>query len=64
MLYFSRSAAQQAAPHELLQLTGVTGECRVMCFHPWGDITLPLMQVPVSIVKDIGPSSIHYLASC
>jgi len=41
---------QQASQHELLQLTGVAGECRVMCFHPWSDITLPLMSVP-DIVK-------------
>lgn len=37
---------EQSKLNDLMKLSGVTGECRVMCFHPWSDITLPLMSVP------------------
>lgn len=33
------------ASHPLLQMQGVTGDCRVMCFHPHSNVTLPLMTV-------------------
>eukprot|EP00045_Choanoeca_perplexa_P003603 m.32160 g.32160 ORF g.32160 m.32160 type:complete len:257 (-) comp12133_c0_seq1:8-778(-) len=29
-----------------MQLSGVSGQCRVMCFHPHSNVTLPLMTVP------------------
>lgn len=32
--------------HPLLKIQGVDGKCRVMCFHPRSDVTLPLMSVP------------------
>jgi len=32
--------------HPLLKSQSVTGTCRVICFHPRSDITLPLMTVP------------------
>ncbi|CAJ0917480.1 unnamed protein product [Ranitomeya imitator] len=30
--------------HPLLQARSARGVCQVMCFHPWSDITLPLMS--------------------
>ncbi|XP_073334793.1 galactose-1-phosphate uridylyltransferase [Pagrus major] len=30
--------------HPLFQSTAARGVCKVMCFHPWSDITLPLMK--------------------
>lgn len=30
--------------HPLFQSKAARGVCKVMCFHPWSDITLPLMQ--------------------
>ncbi|XP_040276783.1 galactose-1-phosphate uridylyltransferase [Bufo bufo] len=30
--------------HPLLQTSSARGVCQVMCFHPWSDITLPLMS--------------------
>lgn len=36
---------EQAHEHELLQCSSARGECRVMCFHPFSDLTLPLMAV-------------------
>ena len=29
----------------LFQTAQARGTCKVMCFHPWSDMTLPLMQV-------------------
>lgn len=29
----------------LFQTAQARGTCKVMCFHPWSDITLPLMQL-------------------
>lgn len=29
----------------LFQMSEARGDCRVMCFHPWSNITLPLMSV-------------------
>ena len=48
---FSPAAEEQSKLNDLMKLSGVTGECRVMCFHPWSDITLPLMSVPVGSAK-------------
>ncbi|XP_019638565.1 PREDICTED: galactose-1-phosphate uridylyltransferase-like [Branchiostoma belcheri] len=31
--------------HPLLQAASARGKCQVMCFHPWTDITLPLMSL-------------------
>ena len=31
--------------HPLLRSAPARGTCQVMCFHPWSDITLPLMSV-------------------
>ncbi|XP_007901313.1 galactose-1-phosphate uridylyltransferase [Callorhinchus milii] len=31
--------------HPLLQARVARGVCKVMCFHPWSDVTLPLMSV-------------------
>ncbi|XP_031553754.1 galactose-1-phosphate uridylyltransferase-like [Actinia tenebrosa] len=31
--------------HHLLQCKPAQGTCRVMCFHPWSDLTLPLMMI-------------------
>ncbi|XP_043106060.1 galactose-1-phosphate uridylyltransferase isoform X3 [Puntigrus tetrazona] len=38
--------------HPLFQSKAARGVCKVMCFHPWSDITLPLMQ-PAEIRKVI-----------
>ncbi|XP_021783109.2 galactose-1-phosphate uridylyltransferase isoform X2 [Papio anubis] len=32
--------------HPLFQAKAARGVCKVMCFHPWSDVTLPLMSVP------------------
>ncbi|XP_051785786.1 galactose-1-phosphate uridylyltransferase [Erpetoichthys calabaricus] len=37
--------------HPLFQVRAATGVCKVMCFHPWSDITLPLMQI--SEIKNV-----------
>ena len=29
----------------LFQTAQARGTCKVMCFHPWSDITLPLMEL-------------------
>lgn len=29
----------------LFQSAAAQGTCKVMCFHPWSDITLPLMEI-------------------
>eukprot|EP01147_Barroeca_monosierra_P001603 gene1603-4740_t len=42
----------QHEAHSLFKLQGVRGECRVMCFHPHSDTTLPLMEV-LDILKVI-----------
>eukprot|EP00055_Hartaetosiga_balthica_P015753 m.95488 g.95488 ORF g.95488 m.95488 type:complete len:443 (-) comp8949_c0_seq1:1179-2507(-) len=34
----------QANLNELMKLSGISGECRVMCFHPHTNMTLPLMD--------------------
>ncbi|XP_077989138.1 galactose-1-phosphate uridylyltransferase-like [Glandiceps talaboti] len=31
--------------HELLRSESAFGKCQVMCFHPWSDITLPIMSL-------------------
>ncbi|KAK3550316.1 hypothetical protein QTP86_024316, partial [Hemibagrus guttatus] len=31
--------------HPLFQTKPARGVCKVMCFHPWSDVTLPLMQL-------------------
>lgn len=36
---------EQSHEHELLQCSSARGECRVMCFHPYSDLTLPLMTI-------------------
>ncbi|XP_054756482.1 galactose-1-phosphate uridylyltransferase-like [Lytechinus pictus] len=42
---------QEGAPtpgtneHHLLKCAPAVGTCQVMCFHPWSDITLPLMSL-------------------
>ncbi|XP_020904612.1 galactose-1-phosphate uridylyltransferase, partial [Exaiptasia diaphana] len=40
--------------HHLLQCKPAKGTCRVMCFHPWSDVTLPLMSIPeiVSVIQE------------
>eukprot|EP00912_Choanoflagellata_sp_UC4_P000895 UC4_evm2s551 len=39
-------APEPPAPkHPLFRSEGVRGECKVMCFHPHSDVTLPLMKV-------------------
>ncbi|TRY88032.1 hypothetical protein DNTS_026623 [Danionella cerebrum] len=38
--------------HPLFQCKAARGICKVMCFHPWSDITLPLMQ-PLEISQVI-----------
>ncbi|XP_066506942.1 galactose-1-phosphate uridylyltransferase isoform X3 [Hoplias malabaricus] len=38
--------------HPLFQTRPARGVCKVMCFHPWSDVTLPLMQ-PEEIRKVI-----------
>ena len=39
--------------HHLLQSEAAFGTCRVMCFHPWSDLTLPLMsQAEIRTVID------------
>jgi hypothetical protein len=37
----------------LFQSAQATGTCKVMCFHPWSDMTLPLMEVKdiVSVIE-------------
>ena len=32
--------------HPLLKCEAAYGTCKVICFHPWSDITLPFMSVP------------------
>ncbi|XP_038598706.1 galactose-1-phosphate uridylyltransferase [Tachyglossus aculeatus] len=32
--------------HPLFRAEPARGVCKVLCFHPWSDITLPLMSVP------------------
>ncbi|XP_031801284.1 galactose-1-phosphate uridylyltransferase isoform X4 [Sarcophilus harrisii] len=32
--------------HPLFRAEAAQGVCKVLCFHPWSDITLPLMSVP------------------
>ncbi|KAJ8402042.1 hypothetical protein AAFF_G00372770 [Aldrovandia affinis] len=34
-----------ARDHPLFQTKAARGVCKVMCFHPWSDITLPLMEL-------------------
>ncbi|KFP85106.1 Galactose-1-phosphate uridylyltransferase, partial [Apaloderma vittatum] len=31
--------------HPLFQAAAARGVCKVMCFHPWSDLTLPLMSL-------------------
>ncbi|XP_062938049.1 galactose-1-phosphate uridylyltransferase isoform X5 [Cynocephalus volans] len=49
--------------HPLFQAEAARGVCKVMCFHPWSDMTLPLMSVPeirtvidawASVTEDLG----------
>uniref|UniRef100_A0A6I8P449 Galactose-1-phosphate uridylyltransferase n=1 Tax=Ornithorhynchus anatinus TaxID=9258 RepID=A0A6I8P449_ORNAN len=32
--------------HPLFRAEPARGVCKVLCFHPWSDVTLPLMSVP------------------
>ncbi|XP_078008823.1 interleukin-11 receptor subunit alpha isoform X8 [Phascolarctos cinereus] len=32
--------------HPLFRAEAARGVCKVLCFHPWSDITLPLMSIP------------------
>uniref|UniRef100_A0A8C3Y5P9 Galactose-1-phosphate uridylyltransferase n=1 Tax=Catharus ustulatus TaxID=91951 RepID=A0A8C3Y5P9_CATUS len=32
--------------HPLFRAAPARGVCKVMCFHPWSDLTLPLMSLP------------------
>ncbi|XP_032806063.1 galactose-1-phosphate uridylyltransferase [Petromyzon marinus] len=32
--------------HPLFRTEAARGNCKVMCFHPWSDVTLPLMSIP------------------
>ena len=38
--------------HDLLRSAKAQGTCRVMCFHPWSDMILPLMETK-DVVKVI-----------
>ncbi|XP_026798281.3 galactose-1-phosphate uridylyltransferase isoform X2 [Pangasianodon hypophthalmus] len=64
-------ALQQDAPdpgsdhHPLFQSKPARGVCKVMCFHPWSDITLPLMQPGeirqvidkwAELIEELGPT--------
>ncbi|XP_013403687.1 galactose-1-phosphate uridylyltransferase [Lingula anatina] len=53
----------EASEDPLFQSAAAHGACKVMCFHPWSDITLPLMSIPdimaviekwVEIMQDLG----------
>ncbi|XP_072051149.1 galactose-1-phosphate uridylyltransferase-like [Amphiura filiformis] len=41
-----QEGAPQPGPsgHPLFRAESAVGTCQVMCFHPWSDITLPLME--------------------
>uniref|UniRef100_A0A3B3QJI5 Galactose-1-phosphate uridylyltransferase n=1 Tax=Paramormyrops kingsleyae TaxID=1676925 RepID=A0A3B3QJI5_9TELE len=50
--------------HPLFQAKAAKGVCKVMCFHPWSDITLPLMQLSeiktvidrwAELIEELGP---------
>ncbi|XP_070286232.1 galactose-1-phosphate uridylyltransferase isoform X2 [Myotis yumanensis] len=49
--------------HPLFQAKAARGVCKVLCFHPWSDVTLPLMSIPeirtvidvwASVTEDLG----------
>ncbi|XP_054439203.1 galactose-1-phosphate uridylyltransferase isoform X3 [Pteronotus mesoamericanus] len=49
--------------HPLFQAEAARGVCKVLCFHPWSDVTLPLMSIPeiravidvwASVTEDLG----------
>ncbi|XP_071794735.1 galactose-1-phosphate uridylyltransferase-like [Asterias amurensis] len=42
-----QAGAPEPSPseHPLFQSAPAIGSCQVMCFHPWSDITLPLMSL-------------------
>uniref|UniRef100_A0A8B9L377 Galactose-1-phosphate uridylyltransferase n=1 Tax=Astyanax mexicanus TaxID=7994 RepID=A0A8B9L377_ASTMX len=51
--------------HPLFQSKAARGVCKVMCFHPWSDITLPLMQPEeirkvidkwAELIEELGPT--------
>ena len=44
MSFFVIGEAESDNP--LFRAAEAKGTCKVMCFHPWSDITLPLMSVP------------------
>lgn len=46
------NGAGQTGEHELLRSAKAEGTCRVMCFHPWSDMILPLMDTK-DVVKVI-----------
>ncbi|XP_071887013.1 galactose-1-phosphate uridylyltransferase isoform X1 [Anas platyrhynchos] len=39
------SPAPGDSDHPLFQAAAARGVCKVMCFHPWSDLTLPLMSL-------------------
>src|SRR5581483_2391971 len=41
-----KAAAQQTAPGDLFVAAAERGICRVLCFTPRHDVTIPLMSVP------------------
>lgn len=43
ILWFTYFAAESEDP--LFRSAEAKGTCKVMCFHPWSDVTLPLMKV-------------------
>ncbi|KAL0606164.1 Galactose-1-phosphate uridylyltransferase [Plecturocebus cupreus] len=50
--------------HPLFQAKAARGVCKVMCFHPWSDVTLPLMSVPeIRAVVDAWASVIEELGA-
>uniref|UniRef100_A0A8C3QBT9 UDP-glucose--hexose-1-phosphate uridylyltransferase n=1 Tax=Geospiza parvula TaxID=87175 RepID=A0A8C3QBT9_GEOPR len=51
--------------HPLFRAAPARGVCKVMCFHPWSDLTLPLMSLPeiravvdawAELAKELGAS--------
>ncbi|XP_062410341.1 galactose-1-phosphate uridylyltransferase [Sardina pilchardus] len=51
--------------HPLFQTKSARGVCKVMCFHPWSDVTLPLMKPEeirvvvdkwAELIEELGPS--------
>ncbi|XP_039731442.1 galactose-1-phosphate uridylyltransferase isoform X2 [Pteropus medius] len=50
--------------HPLFQAEAARGVCKVICFHPWSDVTLPLMSVPeIRAVVDVWASVMEELGA-